>query len=82
MSEEKIKLTNSVKSIIEEAIDVLDKEEKDNRIKICEEFCRIAEQRYTGEQMTYQLNRMHIASTKPILQRIDKYLYDYRGVYG
>lgn len=58
MITEGIELTRGTKKIIQEAIDTVDMEHRSNRIRLCEEFCRIVETRYTGGAMNYQLKRM------------------------
>lgn len=53
-----MELTRGTKKIIQEAIETVDSEHRDDRIRLCEEFCRIVETRYTGGAMSYQLKRM------------------------
>lgn len=55
---EGMELTRGTKKIIQEAINTVETEHKSDRIRLCEEFCRIVETKYTGGAMSYQLKRM------------------------
>lgn len=71
-----VKITRGTKELIKEAIMGIESEkEKNNRYKICEEMCRIAENRYQGNNLLYQLNRMDILTTGKVLEKIDAYFY-------
>lgn len=77
-----VKLTRGTKVLIKEAITQIESnDDKDNRYKICEEMCRIAEDRYQGNNMMYQLDRMDISTTKKVLEKIDAYFYIYDRPY-
>lgn len=58
MITEGMELTRGTKKIIQEAIETVDIEQRNDRLALCEEFCRIVENRYTGGAMSYQLKRM------------------------
>ena len=68
------KLTRGTKRIIEVAIESLPEEHRQDRYKICEAVADIAENRYAGEGLEYQLERMGISTTKVILEKIDIFL--------
>lgn len=55
---EGMEITRGTKNIIQESIDSINSIDKNNRNAICQEFCRIVEDRYTGGAMGYQLKRM------------------------
>lgn len=55
---EGMELTRGTKKIIQEAINTVEPEHRSDRIRLCEEFCRIVETKYTGGAMSYQLKRM------------------------
>lgn len=58
MMSEGMELTRGTKKIIQEAIATVDEEFKHDRLMLCEAFCSIVEQRFTGGAMSYQLKRM------------------------
>lgn len=73
-----VKLTRGTKELIKEAITLIEtQDQKNDRYKICEEMCRIAEERYQGNNLNYQLNRMDIPTTGKVLEKIDAYFYTY-----
>lgn len=55
---EGIELTRGTKRIIQESIDTVGDQHKDDRLRLCEVFCKIVEDRYAGGAMSYQLKRM------------------------
>lgn len=55
---EGMELTRGTKKIIQESINSVGHEHQSDRIRLCEEFCKIVESRYTGGAMGYQLKRM------------------------
>lgn len=70
------KITRGTKHLIKEAISAIETEQdKNNRYKICEQMCLIAEERYQGNNLAYQLNRMDIPTTGKVLEKIDAYFY-------
>lgn len=78
MSEQTVKLTRGTKELIKEAITVIETDEqKNDRYRICEEMCRIAEDRYQGNNLSYQLTRMDIPTTGKVLEKIDAYFFMY-----
>lgn len=64
-------LTKGTETLINEAINRLPEEEQRNRYAICEVFCQMVEDRYTGNAMDYQLERMGVETTKRLLEKID-----------
>lgn len=58
MLTEGMEITRGTKKIIQEAIDTVDVQHQNDRIRLCEAFCHIVESRYTGGAMSYQLKRM------------------------
>lgn len=77
-----VKLTRGTKGLIKEAIAQIETaEDKDNRYKILEEVCRIAVDRYQGNNLMYQLDRMDIPTTGKVLEKIDAYFYIYSRPY-
>lgn len=68
-------LTRGTKELIKNAIKELAPEDKDNRYKICEKVCSIAESKHQGNNLMYQLNRMDIPTTGKVLEKIDSYFY-------
>lgn len=77
-----VKLTRGTKELIKEAIQQIQTEdERNNRYRICEEMCRIAEDRYQGNNLNYQLNRMDIPTTGKILEKIDAFFFMYNTPY-
>lgn len=82
MSNQTVKLTRGTKDLIKEAITVIQTDEqKNDRYRICEEICRIAEDRYQGNNLSYQLNRMDIPTTGKVLEKIDAYFFMYDVAY-
>lgn len=69
MITEGIELTRGTKKIIQEAIETVDIAHRNDRIRLCEEFCRIVETRYTGGAMNYQLKRMGNSYPLELLSR-------------
>lgn len=75
MKQKEIKsITRGAKAFIKEAIDSLPEDQKMDRYAICEKVALLAEERYTGNAMEYQLNRMDIGTTGKILEKIDFFL--------
>lgn len=80
LNEKQVKLTRGTKGLIAEAIEQIEVvDDKNNRYRICEEMCRIAEDRYQGNNLSYQLDRMGIPTTGKILEKIDAYFYSYNS---
>ncbi len=71
----KVKLTRGTKELIREAINGLEPEYQDNRYKICEEVCRIVEDKFVGDNLSYQLSRMDMPTTRKVLEKIDYYIF-------
>lgn len=69
------KLTRGTKALIKDAIATVAPEYKDNRFKICEAICRMAEEKYQGNNLNYQLSRMDLTTTGKVLEKIDIYFY-------
>ncbi|MEG0900258.1 MAG: hypothetical protein RSF40_11185 [Oscillospiraceae bacterium] len=72
-----VKLTRGTKDLIKLAIEQTASEDKNNRYKICEKIAEIAEERYEGLNLEYQLERMGLETTLAILAKIDLYFYKY-----
>lgn len=72
-----VKLTRGTKELIKAAIKDLAPEDKDNRYKICEKVCSVAEEKYQGNNLMYQLNRMDISTTGKVLEKIDIFFYSH-----
>lgn len=73
----KVKLTRGTKRLIEQAIRELEPEKRNNRIEICARIAQILEERFDGDNLTYQLKRMDLQTTGKILEKIDTYWYKY-----
>lgn len=77
MSKDKVKLTRGTKKIIEQAIESVDPDKRNNRIELCSRIAQILEERFEGDNLTYQLKRMDLQTTGKILEKIDTYWYKY-----
>lgn len=77
MSKNKVKLTRGTKKLIEQAIQSIEPEKRNNRIELCSRIAQILEERFTGDNLTYQLKRMDLETTGRILEKIDTYWYKY-----
>lgn len=73
---EGIELTRGTRKIIQESIDSVDAPHKGDRFKLCETFCKIVEERYTGGAMNYQLERMGNSYPLSLLTQNDWTLQD------
>lgn len=71
-----IKLTRGTKELIKNAVATIAPEYKDDRYKVCEAVCRIAEEKYQGNNLNYQLTRMDIMTTGKVLEKIDCYFFN------
>ena len=67
-----IVLTRGTKKLIAEAIKSTGSL---NNHVLCNSICQSLCDRFSGESLDYQLNRMNIASTKSIMDAIDVYIY-------
>jgi len=74
---QKVKLTRGTKKIIEQAISSVEPESQNNRIVLCEKISNMLEERFEGDNLTYQLKRMDLETTGRILEKIDTYWYKY-----
>ncbi|RKO61850.1 hypothetical protein [Caldibacillus debilis] len=72
-----VKLTRGTKKIIEEAIKSVEPEKRNNRIVLCARIAQMLEERFEGDNLTYQLKRMDLQTTGKILEKIDMYWYKY-----
>lgn len=77
MSRETVKLTRGTKKIIEQAIESVEPENRNNRIELCSRIAQMLEERFEGDNLTYQLKRMDLQTTGRILEKIDTYWYKY-----
>lgn len=66
------KLTRGTKALIKEAIM---KTKSSNRYDLCEYIANELEERFKGDTLTYQLERMDLETTGKILAAIDTYIY-------
>lgn len=73
-NENKIILTRGVRLLFKEAELSLPEEDRENRYELLRAICFLAEERYTGHTMDYQLSRMGLATTGQILKKIDVFL--------
>ncbi len=71
---ESYKLTRGLKSIIKSAILETN---TNNRYVLCDKICQICVDRYEGDNLEYQLERMNIETTKRVLEAIDTFYYKY-----
>lgn len=74
---EQVKLTRGTRKIIEQAIESVNPESRNNRIVLCERISQMLEERFEGDNLTYQLRRMDLETTGRILEKIDTYWYKY-----
>lgn len=72
-----VKLTRGTKKIIEEAIQSVEPEKRNNRIELCARIAQILEERFSGDNLIYQTQRMDLQTTGKILEKIDTYWYKY-----
>lgn len=71
MSEE-FKLTRGTKELIKTAIQ---ETQSNNRYTLCAKIAEMVEEKYSGLNLEYQLERMNLQSTGKILKAIDTYFY-------
>lgn len=76
-SRQPVKLTRGTKKLIEQAIESVEPEKRNNRIELCARIAQILEERFEGDNLTYQLKRMDLQTTGKILEKIDTYWYKY-----
>lgn len=69
-----VKLTRGTKELIRQSIA---ETKSSNRYVLCEHICATVEQKYSGLNLEYQLERMGIKTTGEILKAIDTYFYKY-----
>lgn len=74
---ETVKITRGARKIIEMAIETVDLEKRNNRIELCSRIAEILEERFEGDNLTYQLKRMDLQTTGSILEKIDAYWFKY-----
>lgn len=72
MSQEFKKLTRGTKDIIKKAIN---ETKTTNRHDLCENICETLEQRFSGDTLSYQLQRMNLETTGDVLSAIDTYMF-------
>lgn len=77
MSKDTVKLTRGTKKIIEQAIESIEPDKRNNRIELCSRIAEMLEERFEGDNLTYQLRRMDLQTTGRILEKIDTYWYKY-----
>jgi hypothetical protein len=66
------KLTRGTKELIKRAIQ---ETQSNNRYVLCQKIAEIVENKYSGLNLEYQLERMNLQTTGKILQAIDTYFY-------
>lgn len=83
---EPISVSRGLKEIIDQAIEDLPVEERNNKFSICEKVADTLERRYIGDPdspeystkkagvFDYQLKRMGVETTKKLMQRIELYM--------
>ena len=73
----KKKLSRGTVKLIKEAIISAKNKELayQDRYVLCSEICELMEQRYHGRTLDYQLSRMNLETTLPILEAIDTFFY-------
>lgn len=71
MKKNNIQLSKSTINLIEQAIE---RTKSQNRYVLCEEIASLLENKFQGENLTYQTKRMKLDTTKKILSAIDCYL--------
>lgn len=73
------KLSRGTVRLIQEAITKAKAEgrEFNNRYVLCEVLCALVEEKYSGLTLDYQLKRMNLVTTKPVLDAIDLFFYKY-----
>lgn len=77
-----VKLTRGTKELIKQAITHIEtSDDKNNRYKICDQVCQLAVDRYQGNNLMYQLERMDMPTTQKVLEKIDAYFYIYNRPY-
>ena len=76
-TKEQVKLTRGTRKIIEQAIENVTPEDRNNRIALCEQISLMLEERFEGDNLNYQLRRMDLETTGRILEKIDTYWYKY-----
>lgn len=67
-------LSRPVQKIVRQAIF---QSQSCNRYVLCETIAAILETKYRGDKLNYQSTRMHLGTTKQILEVIDSYFYGY-----
>lgn len=67
-----ITLTRGTKKIIAKAIE---NTQSLNSAELCDYICNDLCEKFAGDSLDYQLQRMNIATTKSILDSIDVYIY-------
>lgn len=77
MSTDTVKLTRGTKKIIEQAIESVEPDMRNNRIELCARVSEMLEDRFEGDNLSYQLKRMDLQTTGRILEKIDTYWYKY-----
>lgn len=73
------KLSRGTVRLIQEAIARAKEEGKqfNDRYVLCEVLCAMVEEKYSGLTLDYQLKRMNLVTTKPVLEAIDLFFYKY-----
>lgn len=69
-----LKLTKGTRDLIKTAIEETNSH---NRYILCETIAKHIQNRYKGEALEYQLQRMRIPTTGKILEAIDSYFYSH-----
>ena len=70
--EMEFKLTRGTKELIKQAIQ---ETQSNNRYVLCECIAKRVEEKYSGLNLEYQLERMNLQTTGKILKAIDTFFY-------
>lgn len=78
-NQETQKLSRGTVRLIQEAIAKAKEEGRpfQDRYVLCEVLCALVEEKYSGLTLDYQLKRMNLVTTKPVLEAIDLFFYKY-----
>ena len=73
------KLSRGTVRLIQEAIQKAKNENRpfNDRYVLCHVICELVEEKYSGLTLDYQLKRMNLVTTKPVLDAIDLFFYKY-----
>lgn len=75
--ENQTKLTRGTIKLINELLNEMEPQDRNNRYKVCERLSFTLEERFVGNNFDYQVNRMGLATTGKILEKVDTYFHKY-----